>query len=110
MGSFDYRALQREVAEFAAREIAPRAGLNQAKDFPAELWRAMAEAGLLAIALPAEYGGRDGDYRALAVTMETLADAGGCQGVAISWMSHALLSRLHFLRLGTAEQKSRYLP
>ena len=110
MTTFDYAALGAEVRAFAQAEIAVRQDLSQRHDFPPELWAAMGQAGLMAIALPEQYGGRDGDYRALALTLETLADAGGCQGVAISWMSHALNARLHILGLGTESQKAEFLP
>ena len=110
MAGFDYEALRVEVTDFAVRHIATRRGLSRERDFPADLWAAMGEAGLMSIALPAALGGRGGDYRAMALTLETLADAGGCQGVAISWMSQALNARLHILGQGTAEQKAEYLP
>jgi alkylation response protein AidB-like acyl-CoA dehydrogenase len=109
MTVFDYTALRAEVEEFARVEVASRADLSQRDDFPADLWSAMGQAGLMAIAIPREYGGRGGDYRALALTLETLADAGGCQGVAISWMSHALNARLHILGQGTDAQRAQYL-
>lgn len=110
MAGFDYETLRLEITDFAARHIAARPGLSQERDFPADLWAAMGEAGLMAIALPEALGGRGGDYRAMALTLETLADAGGCQGVAISWMSQALNARLHILGQGTAEQRAEYLP
>ena len=110
MAGFDYEALRREVSDFAARHIATRDGLAGLHNFPADLWAAMGDAGLMSIALPEDLGGRGGDYRAMALTLETLADAGGCQGVAISWMSQALNARLHILGQGTAAQKEQYLP
>jgi acyl-CoA dehydrogenase len=110
MTVFDYAALRAEVEAFARTNIAVRPDLNQRDDFPADLWAAMGQSGLMAIAIPQEYGGRGGDYRALALALETLADVGGCQGVAISWMSHALNARLHILGQGTAAQQARYLP
>lgn len=110
MTVFDYAALQAKVTAFAAREIAPRTDLNQRDDFPADLWAAMGQSGLMAVAIPEAHGGAGGDYRALALTLETLADVGGCQGVAISWMSHALNARLHILGQGTEGQKAHYLP
>ncbi|MFP6748568.1 MAG: acyl-CoA dehydrogenase family protein [Alphaproteobacteria bacterium] len=110
MAGIDYEALRAEIADFAKREIAVRDGLSQQHEFPAGLWRAMGSAGLMAIALPEEFGGRGGDYRAMALTLETLADAGGCQGVAISWMSQVLNARLHILGQGSDAQKHQYLP
>ncbi|MDE0944469.1 MAG: acyl-CoA dehydrogenase family protein [Alphaproteobacteria bacterium] len=110
MTTLDHIALRAEITEFAVSEIATRDGLNQQHDFPVDLWDKMGQVGLLAIALPEAYGGRGGDYRTLAIAMETLADAGGCQGVAISWMSHVLNARLHILGHGTAAQKADYLP
>ncbi|MBT3373437.1 MAG: acyl-CoA dehydrogenase [Rhodospirillaceae bacterium] len=107
---FDHGALNAEVAEFARTQIAVREGLGEQHDFPADLWAAMGEAGLMAIGLPEQYGGRGGDYRALAMALETLADVGGYQGVAISWMGQALNARLHILGLGTEAQKQQYLP
>ncbi|MBT3331050.1 MAG: hypothetical protein HOK21_11145 [Rhodospirillaceae bacterium] len=110
MTTLDHIALRAEITKFAQAEIITRPGLNQQHDFPPDLWEKMGQAGLLAIALPEAYGGRGGDYRTLAMAMETLADAGGCQGVAISWMSHVLNARLHILGHGTAAQKTDYLP
>ncbi|MBT4488998.1 MAG: acyl-CoA dehydrogenase [Rhodospirillaceae bacterium] len=110
MTGFDHEVLRAEISDFAQKNIATRDGLSQQHEFPADLWTAMADAGLMAIALPEEFGGRGGDYRAMAITLETLADAGGCQGVAISWMSQALNGRLHILGQGTDAQKKLYLP
>ncbi len=110
MGSFDHTSLKSEVSEFARSQIAVREGLGEQHEFPADLWAAMGEAGLMAIGLPEQYGGRGGDYRALVTTLEILADVGGYQGVAISWMGQALNARLHILGLGTDEQKQQYLP
>ncbi len=110
MAGIDYEALQAEISDFAKTRIAVRDGLSRRREFPGDLWAAMAESGLMAIALPEEYGGRGGDYRAMALTLETLADVGGCQGVAISWMSQALNARLHILGQGSEAQKRHYLP
>ena len=82
MADFDYEALRRETHDFAAKEIATRRNLNLSLDFPADLWTAMGEAGLKSISLPREFGGRAGDYRAIVLTLEILADVGGSQGVA----------------------------
>lgn len=82
-----------DIADFARREIASRPGLHQAESFPEDLWRAMVEAGLLGLAQT----GAPEDFRTIAETAETLADAGGCKGVAASLLVHLKLARFILL-------------
>jgi acyl-CoA dehydrogenase len=73
-------------------------------------WRALADAGFMGLGLPAAYGGSDGDWTVLVDVAEALAHRGGCPGIVTSWLGHQLISRLHILRLGSNDQKERYLP
>lgn len=81
---------QAEVVELAAglaRDFAERAGEHdRANTFPAENWPAMAEAGYLALAVPAELGGFDADVGELLLAQETLA--GGCAATALAVNMH----------------------
>nr|MBC8242148.1 acyl-CoA dehydrogenase family protein [Alphaproteobacteria bacterium] len=63
MTVFDYSALRAEVENFARTEVAVRPDLGLRDDFPADLWQAMGQSGLMAIAIPPEYGGGGGGHR-----------------------------------------------
>jgi len=95
---------------FAADHVATRPELHHAKDFPADLWRAMGTNGLLGLGLPEDCGGGGGNFSLIADCCRTLSEAGGNLGVAMSWMAHNLNAKLHLVALGTDAQKSRWLP
>lgn len=103
-------ALRARVEAFARREIAPRDDLRDHDVIPADLWRAIGEAGLAGIGLPEEYGGAGGGLRAIAVAGEAMAAAGGVKGVVTCWLSRQLNSRQQILGHGTEAQRRRYLP
>ncbi len=102
--------LKRRVALFARDHIASRTDLRDHTVVPTELWRAVGEAGLAQIALPAEFGGAGGDLRTLVMAAEAMAEIGGNLGMVTSWMGRQLISRLHILGHGTAAQRQVYLP
>jgi acyl-CoA dehydrogenase len=106
----DLSALRTRVETFARSEIAPRGDLRDHEVIPAGLWRAIGEAGLAGIGLPAEYGGAGGDLRAIAVAGEAMAAAGGVKGVVTCWLSRQLNSREQILGHGTEAQRRQYLP
>jgi acyl-CoA dehydrogenase len=89
-----------DPADFAREWIAGR-DWHTHDVIPAELWRALAAAGLL---------GLDGGWRELSRAGGTLAEVGGNQGIAMSVMAHNLVPRLHLRRLGTPKQQERLLP
>ena len=103
-------SIQQRVEAFARREIAGRDDLRDRAVIPPDLLRAIGDAGLAGIALPAEYGGLGGDLRTLAVAAEAMAAAGGVKGVVTTWLSRQLTARLHILGHGTADQRTAYLP
>ncbi|MEQ9643431.1 MAG: acyl-CoA dehydrogenase [Alphaproteobacteria bacterium] len=88
------------AADFAREHIAGR-DWHAHDVIPAELWRALADAGLL---------GLEGGWRDLSHACRDLAEAGGNQGIAMSVMAHNLVPRLHLRRLGTQTQQDRLLP
>ncbi len=73
-----------------------------------EVLRAMGEAGLLGIGLPAKYGGSDTDYIALGIACEELEAADSTARVVLS--VHNGLHAMTILQWGTDEQKGRWLP
>ena len=107
--SEEQRMLRRMVREFAEREIAPRAEQIDAADaFPHDLFRRMAEVGLLGLPFPAEYGGSDADYHAMVIALEEVARVSG--SMAITLDAHTSLCCEPIYSFGTEEQKRKYLP
>jgi glutaryl-CoA dehydrogenase (non-decarboxylating) len=68
----------------------------------------MAEAGLMAVSIPAKYGGSDTDYISLGIVCEELERADTSARVVMS--VHSGLHCLTIMQWGTEEQKQRWLP
>lgn len=104
----DHRDFQEVCRNFVSREFAPRVREAEAAGtFPADLWPAMAAAGLLGINHPEEYGGSGGGVLALAILSEELAHASG--GLAITPLVSSYMAGPHLARYGSEEQKERWL-
>jgi citronellyl-CoA dehydrogenase len=74
--SADHEAVRATAAAFAAREIRPHAtAWEAAGEFPRELFRRAAEAGLLGLRYPAALGGSGLDFLATCVCCEELGQA-----------------------------------
>jgi len=101
--------LQRAVRDFAERELAPRAHeLDMIEEFPWENFKGIADLGLFGLTIDPEYGGTGGGYRELCVVVEEMAKA--CAATSIIYSAHLSLAAQTILRLGTEEQKQRFLP
>jgi alkylation response protein AidB-like acyl-CoA dehydrogenase len=103
---------QRRVAEtvraFARKEIAPRAAeIDRTDEFPRDLYRRLAELGLLGLTLPAEHGGAGADMLTLTLCQEELAQASA--SVAHAQLLATILGDL-ILAHGSPEQRARWLP
>lgn len=96
-------------SKFAADEIKPRFHQME-KDgaVPQELFKKMAEAGLMGIPMPKEYGGQGKDFISATLCMEELSKespaAAGVINVTTELVSNCILL------FGTEEQKKKYLP
>ncbi|HMK89720.1 MAG TPA: isovaleryl-CoA dehydrogenase [Methylocystis sp.] len=101
--------LRRQVEEFAAREIAPRAPKIDAENaFPGDLWRKMGSLGLLGVTIAEDYGGAGLGYLEHVIAMEEISRASASVGLSYAAHSNLCLNQLH--RNGAHEQKLRYLP
>ncbi len=102
------RMMKEMVREFAEKEIKPRAAeIDRTDEFPWDLWKRMAELGLLGMTLPSEYGGSGMDIVSWAIAQEEMARASVV--VADIQLLSTLMQNM-ILRNGTEAQKQKYLP
>jgi alkylation response protein AidB-like acyl-CoA dehydrogenase len=103
---------QRLVAEtvraFARKEVAPRAAeIDRTDEFPRDLYRRLADLGLLGITLPPEYGGAGGDMVTWSLCQEELARVSA--SLAHAQLLATILGEL-ILAHGSDAQRQRWLP
>jgi acyl-CoA dehydrogenase len=97
------------VRRFVARELAPQAAAwDEAGEFPRALYQKAAQAGLLAVGFPEEYGGIEGDLFHHVILAEEIAQAGS-GGLHASLFSHGI-GAPPIARVGCAALKARVLP
>jgi alkylation response protein AidB-like acyl-CoA dehydrogenase len=101
-----FRAGVRELAQGVVRPLA--AEVDRDHRFPEEPLRAAAEAGLLGLLIPREYGGAGLDAIAFAICIEELAQA--CASTAVIVDVHTSVGSEPILLFGSEEQKRRWLP
>ncbi len=99
-----WRARAREVAEKFVRPLAAK--YDKAQEYPWEIKQAIAEAGLMGVWIPKEYGGSGGGVIDLCICVEELSRA--CGGVGVLYAVNAL-GTFPVLVGGTEEQKQKYL-
>jgi len=98
-----------QVADFASREIAPRAAMIDAgNDFPADLWQKLGKLGVLGVTVAEEYGGAGLGYLEHVLAMEEISRASASVGLSYGAHSNLCVNQLH--RNGSDAQKRRYLP
>ena len=104
----DHEIFRATARRFVERECLPRqAEWDAAGCVDRETWRKAGREGLLCTSLPEEYGGGGGDFGHCAVLIEELA-AANVSGPGFSL--HSDIIAPYILRLGTEEQKRRWLP
>ena len=100
--------LSRTLRGFARKELAPRSGQwDRTGEFPRDAWRQMGELGLLALRMPAAYGGQDADYMTFGIAMQEIGrgDFSCTYGIQLAGLAGEILGRS-----ATDEIKARWLP
>jgi acyl-CoA dehydrogenase len=106
----EHAQLREQIRRFALREIAPHAhAWDEAEEFPRELYLKAAQAGLLGIAYPEEYGGSGGDLSHSLAAAEEMVLAGKSVGVTVGLGSHGI-ALPPILRCGSEAQRQRFIP
>ena len=102
------RLIRDMVREFAEKEIRPRAAeIDRTDEFPWDLWKRVAELGILGMTLSPDYGGSGADTVSWAIAQEEMARASVV--VADIQLLGKLMQDVIF-RNGTDTQKGKYLP
>lgn len=101
-----HRILRESIRRFVAREIAPHVeSWEEAGEFPRELYRKAAEAGVLGVGYPEEWGGCGGDVFHVVVASEELTRSGS--GGVAAGLGSLGIAIPPILAMGTDEQKER---
>ncbi len=105
----EHAELRAQIRRFAEAEIAPHAhAWEEAGEFPRELYRRAADAGVLGIGYPEEDGGSGGDFTHVLVASEEMVLAGKSVGTCVGLGSHGI-ALPPILRFGTPAQRERFV-
>lgn len=99
------RDLARKIAQ--EKMLPARAELDEKEEFPWEIVKISAEAGLMGVSMPEEYEGFGGGILEYCLVAEELSRV--CLGIATSIVASGL-GAMPILLFGSPEQKKKYLP
>ena len=99
----------RDLAKKVAQEkmLPVRAELDEKEEFPWEIVKISAEAGLMGVSMPEEYEGFGGGILEYCLVAEELSRV--CLGIATSIVASGL-GAMPILLFGSPEQKKKYIP
>lgn len=107
--SEDAQMFQSEVRRFFASEYEPRIEeFEKAGVVPREVWKKMAEIGMLCPSIPEQYGGSGTDFTFNAVVSFECGYATG--GTSLGVTVHSDIIAFYILIHGSEEQRQKYLP
>jgi isovaleryl-CoA dehydrogenase len=105
----EQRLLAETVADFAKKELAPKAEeIDEKEGFNEEAFRKLADVGLLGITIPDTYGGAGLGAVEATLAMEELGKA--CASTTLSYLAHTMLCVNNINENASEEQKRKYLP
>jgi len=100
--------IQNLARKVAVEKVVPvRAELDEKEEFPWEIVKISAEAGLMGVSMPEEYEGFGGGILEYCLVAEELSRV--CLGIATSVVASGL-GAMPILLFGSPEQKKKYLP
>ncbi|HEX7400745.1 MAG TPA: acyl-CoA dehydrogenase family protein [candidate division Zixibacteria bacterium] len=106
--SEEQRKLKSQSREIAKEYLLPkRSYYDETEEFPWDVVRTLAEAGLFECFIAKEYGGRGGGVTEMAIVTEELSRV--CAGIALAFAGTGL-GTYPIILFGNDEQKKKYLP
>jgi len=100
--------IKRTIRQFADEEVAPGAlERDRTKQLPVEVFKKLAEMGIMGLPFPEEYGGGGADTVSFAIVVEELSRV--CGSTGITYSAHISLGGAPLYLFGTEEQKQKYL-
>ena len=101
--------LRKSVREFAEAEIAPHVmEWDEAQIFPMEAIRKLGELGYMGAIFPEDLGGAGLGYIEYSIIIEELSRVDGSVGIIVA--AHTSLCSNHIFKMGSDEQRRRYIP
>jgi alkylation response protein AidB-like acyl-CoA dehydrogenase len=101
--------LRKAVREFAEGEIAPHVmEWDEGQIFPLEVVRKLGKLGYMGAIFPEELGGAGLGYIEYSIVIEELSRVDGSVGIILA--AHTSLCSNHIYKMGSEEQRRRYLP
>ena len=101
--------LRKLVREFAEGEIAPHVmEWDEGQVFPLEAVRKLGQLGYMGAIFPEDLGGAGLGYIEYSIIIEELSRVDGSVGIIVA--AHTSLCSNHIYKMGTDEQRCRYLP
>jgi alkylation response protein AidB-like acyl-CoA dehydrogenase len=101
--------LRKAVREFAEAEIAPHVmEWDEAQQFPHEVVRKLGRLGYMGAIFPEELGGAGLGYIDYSIIIEELSRVDGSVGIILA--AHTSLCTNHIYKMGSEEQRQRYVP
>ncbi|MFS0575248.1 acyl-CoA dehydrogenase family protein [Sporosarcina sp. 179-K 3D1 HS] len=106
--SQEQQMIKNTIREFADEVVAPGAiERDRTKEFPLEIFKQLADMGIMGLPFPEEYGGAGADTISFAIVTEELSRA--CASTGITYSAHISLGGAPLNLFGTHEQKEKYL-
>jgi alkylation response protein AidB-like acyl-CoA dehydrogenase len=101
--------LRKSVREFAEAEIAPHVmEWDEDQIFPMEVIRKLGKLGYMGAIFPEDLGGAGLGYIEYSIIVEELSRVDGSVGIIVA--AHTSLCGNHIFKMGTDEQRNRYIP
>jgi len=101
--------LRKSVREFAEAEIGPHVmEWDEAQTFPLETIRKLGELGYMGAIFPEDLGGAGLGYVEYSIIIEELSRVDGSVGIIVA--AHTSLCGNHIYKMGSDEQRLRYIP